>query len=87
MEAELWTFPSFINLFPEHSFYEKVNFCQKLSCRQELPLSVQNSNFTHKALTYLLALNKLEVTKIAVEFCLVIICLLNILGQMQKTRK
>ena len=28
---------SFINLFPDHSFYQKVNICQKLSYRQEPP--------------------------------------------------
>jgi hypothetical protein len=38
----LQTLPSVINLFPEHSFYEKINFRQKWSCKQEPPLSVQN---------------------------------------------
>ena len=46
----LWTLPSFISLFPDHSFYEKVYFCQKWSCRQELPQSVRNSNFALNAL-------------------------------------
>ena len=40
----------FINLFPEHSFYEILNFCQKGSCRQEPPLSMQNSNFALRTL-------------------------------------
>ena len=46
----LRTLPSFISLFPDHSFYVKVYFCQKWSCRQELPQSVRNSNFALKAL-------------------------------------
>ena len=47
----LQTFSSCISLFPGGSFYEKVNFCQKWSFRQEAPLrQVQNSIFVHRAL-------------------------------------
>ena len=35
--------PSFINLFTDQSFYQKVNFCQKWSCRQELKFGSQGS--------------------------------------------
>ena len=34
----LLTFPSFITLFPEYSFYEIVNFFHNRSCRLEPPL-------------------------------------------------
>ena len=40
---------SCINLFPEHYFYTKLNFCQKWSGRQEPPLCMRDSNFAHKA--------------------------------------
>ena len=40
----------FINLLPEKSFHEKVNFCQKWSCRQQPSLNMRNSNFAYKAL-------------------------------------
>ena len=46
----LQTFPSFINLFPVNSFYDKVIFYQKWSCRQEPPRSMRNLNFAHKSL-------------------------------------
>ena len=46
----LQTFPSFINVFPDHSFSEKINVCQKRSCRHEPSLSVWNLHFAHKAL-------------------------------------
>ena len=46
----LQTFPSFINLFPVNSFYDKVIFYQKWSCRQEPARSMRNLNFAHKSL-------------------------------------
>ena len=48
----LWTFPSVVNLFQDHSFYKKVNFCQKWSCRQDLPLGVRDSNFADRDQTF-----------------------------------
>ena len=35
----------FIDLFPEHSLYEKVNISQKWSCRQKPSLTVRNLIF------------------------------------------
>ena len=45
LKTLLWTFPSSINLFSDHSFYEKVKFVHKWSCKGVLPLFWHNSNF------------------------------------------
>ena len=39
------TCPSFINLFPDHFFFEKIKFLYKWSCRQETPIFVLNVVF------------------------------------------
>ena len=39
------TCPSFINLFPDHFFFEKIKFLYKWSCRQEPPIFVRNVVF------------------------------------------
>ena len=36
---------SFINLFPDHFFFEKIKFLYKWSCRQEPPIFVRNVVF------------------------------------------
>ena len=40
------TCPSFINLFPDHFFFEKIRFLYKWSCRQGPPIFVWNVVFT-----------------------------------------
>jgi hypothetical protein len=50
----LRTFLSFSHLFPDLSFYEKVDLCQKWSCRREPPFFVRNLVLACSSLHYLL---------------------------------